>query len=65
MFNQFGFYMASKDMPTIAAKSILQLETVTFVDQQNMKWKKRKITYHVHTQNKKSYIRDIREGGIL
>jgi len=65
VFNQFGFYMALKDTPTIAAKSILQLEMVTFFDQKNMKWKKRNVTYHVHTQNKKSYIRDIREGGIL
>lgn len=57
--------MALKHMPTIAAQSILQLEMVTFVDQKKMKWEKIKVTYHVHTQNKKSYIRDIREGGIL
>jgi len=42
VFNQFGFYMALKVMPTIAVKSILQLGTVTFADQTKYEMEEKK-----------------------
>lgn len=58
--------MALKAMPTIAVKSILQLGTVTFADQTKYEMEEKKNNIPCsHTKQKNSYIRDIREGGIL